>query len=158
MSKYPLPMDVVLLCLAVVFQATNSCLTLCDPTDYSTTGFPVLHFLLKFAHINVHWYYPTISSSANAFSCPQSFPASGSFPMSWLFASHGQTIGASASVIPVTIEGWFPLGMFSLIFGLIWFKQNTSYYWPFSKHSTTHCLYINKTLGYKDTYLGVNSL
>ena len=59
------------------------------------------------------WCHPTISSSAVPFSsCPQSFPASGSFPMSWFFASCGQTIGvsASASVLPMNIQGWFPLG------------------------------------------------
>ena len=51
-------------------------------------------------------------------SCPQSFPESGSFPMSWLFISGGQTIGASASVsiFPMNIQGWFPLGLTGLIF------------------------------------------
>ena len=44
-------------------------------------------------------------------SCPQSFPASGSFPMSWLFTSGGQSIGtsASASALPMTTQDWFPL-------------------------------------------------
>ena len=60
------------------------------------------------------WCHPTISPSATPFySCPQSFPASGSFPMSQLFPSGGQSIGASASVLPMNIQGWFPLG-FSL--------------------------------------------
>ena len=50
-------------------------------------------------------------------SCPQSFPASGSFPVSWLFTSGGQSIGvsAAASVFPMNIQGWFPLGLTSLI-------------------------------------------
>ena len=48
-------------------------------------------------------------------SCPQFFPASGSFPVSWLFASCGQNIGASASVLPMNIQGWFPLGFTGLI-------------------------------------------
>ena len=62
------------------------------------------------------WHHPTISSSAAPFSfCPQSFPASGSIPMSWLFASGGQSIGASASVLPINIQGWFPLGLTGLI-------------------------------------------
>ena len=59
------------------------------------------------------WYHPTISSSDIAFySCPQSFPASGSFPLSWLFASCGQSIGASAlaSVLPMNTQDWSPLG------------------------------------------------
>ena len=59
----------------------------------------------------------TISSSVVPFSCPQSFPVSGSFPMSWLFASGGQNIGPSpsASVLPMNIQSWFPLGWTGLI-------------------------------------------
>ena len=60
------------------------------------------------------WCYPTISPSAAPFSfCFQSFPASGSFPMNWLFTSGGQSVGASvsASVLPMNIQGWFPLGL-----------------------------------------------
>ena len=59
------------------------------------------------------WCHPIISSSVVPFSsCLQSFPASGSFPMSQLFASGGQSIGvsASASVLPMNIQDWFPLG------------------------------------------------
>ena len=46
----------------------------------------------------------------------QSFPASGSFLMNWLFASGGQSIGASASVLPVNVQGWFPLGWMGWVF------------------------------------------
>ena len=54
------------------------------------------------------WCHPTISSSVTPFSsCPQSFPASGSFLVIWPFASGGQSIGASASALPVNIQGWF---------------------------------------------------
>ena len=57
------------------------------------------------------WFHPTILSSLASFSsCLQSFSASGSFPMSQLFASVGQSIGASASVFPMNIQDWFPLG------------------------------------------------
>ena len=63
------------------------------------------------------WCHPTISSSVIPFFfCLQSFPASGSFLRSQLFASGGQSIGASASVFPVNIQGWFPLGLTDLIF------------------------------------------
>ena len=56
------------------------------------------------------WWYLTISSSATSFFfCFQSFSATGSFPMSQLFASGGQSTRASASVLPVKIQGWFPL-------------------------------------------------
>ena len=63
------------------------------------------------------WCHPTISSSVTPFSCcPQSFPASGSFPVSHLFPSGGQSPGASASawIPPVNIQGWFPLGLTGL--------------------------------------------
>ena len=60
------------------------------------------------------WYHPTISSSAVLLSsCLQSFPASGSFPMSQFFTSGGQIIGvsASASALPMNIQHWLPLGL-----------------------------------------------
>ena len=63
------------------------------------------------------WCYPIISSSVTRFSsCPQSFPPSGSFQMCRLFASGGQSIGASASasVLPMNILDWFPLGLTGL--------------------------------------------
>ena len=67
------------------------------------------------------WYQPNISSSVSPFSsCPQSFPASVSFPMSLLFTSDDQSIGASSSVsvFPMNIQCWFPLGLTSLISSL----------------------------------------
>ena len=61
------------------------------------------------------WCHPTISSSVVPLSSrSQSFPASGSFPMSQFFASGGQSIGASSSVLPVNIRDWFPLGKSSI--------------------------------------------
>ena len=72
--------------------------------------------LLRFMSIELVSYLTT-SSSAAPFFCLQSFPALGSFLMSWLFVSAGQSIGASASVsdIPMNIQGWFPLGLMDLI-------------------------------------------
>ena len=62
------------------------------------------------------WCHPTISVTPFS-SCPQSFPASASFPMNQLFASGGQSIGASASasVLPTNIQGWFTLGWTDLM-------------------------------------------
>ena len=60
------------------------------------------------------WWYSIISSSVALF-CPQSFPSSGSFPVSQFFASGGQSIGASASVLPMNIQDWFPLGLTGLV-------------------------------------------
>ena len=88
--------------------------------DCSTPGFPVLHYFLEFASLHVHQQCCLIiASSAALFSfCLQSFLASGSFPISHLFASGGQSIGAlaSASVLPMNIQGWFLLGLNGLIF------------------------------------------
>ena len=64
------------------------------------------------------WCHPPFSSPVIPFSsCLQSFPASGAFPMSWLFELGGQSIGASSSswVLPINIQGWFPLGLIGLI-------------------------------------------
>ena len=80
-------------------------------TPWSTPGFPVVQYLPEFAQTHVHWVIgaiPTISSSVTQFSsCPQSFPALGSFPTSCLFTSSSQSIvaSASASVLPVNIQG-----------------------------------------------------
>ena len=89
--------------------------------DYSMPGFPV-HHQLPGTYSNscpLSWQcHPNISSSFVPFSsCPQSFSASGSFPVSQHFASGGQSIraSASASVLPMNIQGWFPLGLTDLI-------------------------------------------
>ena len=88
--------------------------------DCSTLGSlssTISQSLLKFVSFE-SWCYPTISSSVILFSCHlQSFPASGAFQMSQLFASGGQSIEASVStsVLPVNSQGWFPLGLTGLI-------------------------------------------
>ena len=69
------------------------------------------------SHPLSQWCHPTISSSVAPFSCLKSFPALGYFPMSQIFASGGQSIGASASplALPMNIQDWFPLGWTGLI-------------------------------------------
>ena len=96
-------------------SVTRSCPNLCDPMNHSTPGLPVRHQLLEFTEtMPIESVMPSaISSSVIPFSsCPQSFPASGSFPMSQLFASGGQIIGvsASASGLPLNTQDWSPLG------------------------------------------------
>ena len=61
------------------------------------------------------WCHPTILSSVVSPPSLQSFPVSGSFPVSQLFASDGQSIGASALVLPMNIQDWFPLALTALI-------------------------------------------
>ena len=75
------------------------------------------------------WCHPTISSSAVPFSsCLQSFPESGSFPMSRFFASGGQSIGVSTSTsdLPMNIQDWFPLDWLDLSAGSPWGSQESS--------------------------------
>ena len=97
------------------------CPTLCNLMDCNTRGLPVLHHfqsLLKLVAPLSQWCHPTIASSVIPFSSfLQSFSASGSFLMSQLFVSGGQSIGASASasVLPMNIQGWFPLGLTGVI-------------------------------------------
>ena len=100
-------------------SVTQWCLTLCDPKDCSMPGFPVLHHLLEFAQIHVHWVGDTLQPSHPLLSpCPlcfQSFPELGCFPMNRLFASGDQSTGASPSVLSVNTQDWFPLGLTGLI-------------------------------------------
>ena len=102
-------------------SVAQQCLTLYDPMDCRISGFSILPQLAELAQTHVHpvrWCHPAVSSSAVPFSsCLQSFPASGSFPMSQFFAWVGQSIGASASasVLPMNIQDWFPLELTDLI-------------------------------------------
>ena len=98
--------------------------TLCDPKDCGTPGFPVLHSLPEFVQTHVHWVsdaiqpsYPLPSPSlppspASALNLSQQ---SGSFPMSRFFASGSQSIAASVSVLSGNIQSWFPLGLTGLV-------------------------------------------
>ena len=128
----------------------------------------VLHHLSEFAQSLLRvcplswWCHLTISSIAHPpfSSCRQSFPASGSFPVSQLFASGGQSIGASATVLPKNIQGWFLYGILFkskkkkelLIQITTWrslkqirlsvksqFQKNT-YFW--SIHETTYIIFV----------------
>ena len=94
----------------------QSCPTLCDSVDFSTPGSPCPSptpgTYSKSCPLS-RWCHPTILSSVLPFSsCLRSFPASRSFPVSQFFTSGGQSIGASASasVLPVNVQDWFPLG------------------------------------------------
>ena len=97
-------------------SVVQSCPTLCDLMDGSTPGLPVHHQLLELAQTHAHQVGDAIQPSHPLVipfsSCLQSFPASGSSSMSQLFASGGQRIRASAwaSVFPMNIQDWFPLG------------------------------------------------
>ena len=89
----------------------KSCLTLCNQGTAAQQA-PLSSLSPRICSDSCplsQWCYLTISSSAAPFPfCLQSFPASWSFPVSQLFTSGGQSIGDSASVLPMNIQGWFP--------------------------------------------------
>ena len=93
------------------YSVAKLCLTLCDPMDNSMPRFPVLHYLPKFAQTHIHWVSDAIQPSHLS---PLSPPALNLSQHQGLFqwvstASGCQSIQASASVLPVNIQGWFPL-------------------------------------------------
>ena len=105
----------------VLCTVTQSCPTLCDPMDYSTPApRPSSSPKVCPSSCPLHqWCHPNISSSdALSSFCPQSFLASGSFSTRRLFTSEDQNTGTSvsASILPMSIQGWFPLRLTSLIF------------------------------------------
>ena len=102
-------------------SVTKSCLILCDPKDYSTPGFPALHYFLEFDQTHVHWVGDAIQASQ-----PLLSPSPPALNLSqhqslfqWVSSSHqvAITIGASALalVLPMNIQGWFPLGLTGLL-------------------------------------------
>ena len=96
-------------------SVAQSYLTLCDPMNHSTPGLPVHHQLPQSTQTHVHQVGDAIQPS-HPLSSPSppalNLSASGSFQMSQLFASDGQSIGvlASKSVLPMNTQDWFPLG------------------------------------------------
>ena len=102
------------LCLQHQFSSvTQLCLTLCYSMDCSMPGFPSpTPRACSNSWPSSRSCHPTISSSVLPFSCLQTFPASGSVPISQFFASGGQSIevSASTSVLPMNIQDWFLLG------------------------------------------------
>ena len=91
-------------------SVAKSCPTLCRGH-----GFPVLHCPRVCSNIPIVWVMPSNHLILGClFSFPQFFSESRSFPVSCLFTSSGQSIGASTSVLPRNIQGWFPLGMTGL--------------------------------------------
>ena len=146
-----------------VSSVAQSCPALCDPMDCSTDHglqspcpSPTPAVYSNSCPLS-RWCHPTISSSATYFSsCSPSFPAWRSLPVSLLFASGGQSIGAfaSASVLPMNIQGWFPLGLMGLISflskGLSRVFSSTTILILILKHSTffmVHLSHLYMTIG-----------
>ena len=118
--KFSVHVLLYLLWFDLICSVTQLCLTLCSPMDCSTPGFPVLQHLLEFAQTHVHWVVNAIHPSH-----PLSSPSPPALNLSHhqgLFqlvnsASGGQNIraSASASVLPMNIQGWFRLELTGLI-------------------------------------------
>ena len=97
--------------------AAKLCPTLWKPMDCSFQGSCVFYYQLELAQIHVQWVSDAkyLILCYLLLLCPQSSPASGCFPMSQPFASGGQIIGASLSILVKNIQGWFALGLTDLI-------------------------------------------
>ena len=104
------------LMFGLISSVAQSCPTLCDPMNHSTPGLPVHHQPLEFTQTHVPWvsdaiqpYHPLLSPIL----LPSVFPSIRCSPKSQLFASGGQSmeVSASASVLPMNIQDWFPLGL-----------------------------------------------
>ena len=99
-------------------SVTKSCLTLCDPVDCSTPGFPVLHYLQDFAQTHVHWVGDAKQLShplSPPSHLPSIFPSIRVFSNESVFLIRWPKYWSSASVLPMNIQGWFPLGLTGLI-------------------------------------------
>ena len=94
-------------------SVTRSCLTLCEPVDGSTPGLPVLNCLPEFAQTHVHWVDDGIQLSRTL---PSIFPSNRVFSNKLALQSSGQSVvvSASVSVLPMNIQGWYPLGLTGL--------------------------------------------
>ena len=113
LSKIPSPSPKI---VVVVVQSLSCVWLFSTPwtaAHQASLSFTISQSLLKFMSIELMIPSNHLILCLPFSSCPQSFPASGSFPLSQLFASGGQSIGASAStsVLPMNIQGWFPLGL-----------------------------------------------
>ena len=104
---------IALITCCCYFSVIKSCSTLCSPVNCPSLSPGICSNSYSLSQ----WCHPTISFSVSFSSCPQYFPVSGSFPLSWLFASDGQSIraSASASVLPMNIQGWFSIGFSALL-------------------------------------------
>ena len=140
--------------ISVQFSSVaQSCLTFCNPMDCSTPGLPSSPIPGVYSNSSPSswWYHPNISSSVIPFSFHlQSFPAAESFQMSQFFTSGSQSIGvsATASVLPMTIQDWFPLGLtgwislqskeFSRVFSYITVQNHQFFRSQISLQSNSH--------------------
>ena len=101
-------------------SVVQSCQTLCDPMDCSTPGFPILHYLPESAQTHVHWVGDAIQSS-HSLSSPSLFLSLSQYQglFQWVYSSYQVALcivsSASASVLPMNIQGWFYLGLIGLI-------------------------------------------
>ena len=98
---------------SVQFSSAQSCPTLCNPMDCSTPGFSFHHQLPELTQTHVHRVGDATSSSVIPSPTAFNLPASGSFQMNQFLASGSQNTGVSASalVLPMNIQDWFPLGL-----------------------------------------------
>ena len=146
------------------FSSAQSCPTLCDPMNRGTPGLPAHHQLPESTQTHVHWVgdASTISFSVVPFSYPQSFPASGSFQMSQLFASGGQSTGvaASKSVSLITCSMLSVMGIvrctysLNIYWALVWTPKCVKN-WKSAGISSTQAFFIKHSCICSATYKSV---
>ena len=100
-------------------SVAQSCPTLCNPMDYSTPGFPVLHYLPELAQTHVHWLnqwcHPTFSSCHPLLLLPSIFPSIRVFSNESVLCIRWPKYWSFSIIPPMNIQGWFPLGWTGLI-------------------------------------------
>ena len=104
-------LGIVVIAVVQLLSCTWLFTTPCPATHQASPSFTISWSLLKLTSIESVMPSNHLILCCLLCSCPQSFPASGSFPRSQLFISEGQSIGASASVLPMNIQDWSPLGL-----------------------------------------------
>ena len=133
-------------CFCFCCSITKLCLIFCDAMNCSTPVFPGLHYLPGFAQTHVHWVDGAIQPPhplLPPFSCPHSFLASGSFPMSWLFTSGGQSIGASSLVLPKNCFDLLPIqGALKSLLQHCSLKASILWHWAFFMVQFSHLYMI----------------
>ena len=133
-------------------SVAKSCWTVCDIMGNSTLCFCALQYLpelLKFMSVGLITLSNHLMHCCHRLLLPSIFPSIGTFPMSWLFKLGGQSIGdsVSASIVPMNIQGWFPLGLTNLIS-----LQSKGLSRVFSRTTIQNCWFFDQS------YLWSNSL
>ena len=135
----------MIICYSNCYSVVSDSVTPWTDPCQACLSLTVFQSLLKFMFILVMPSNPSHSLSLASLALRPSFPASGSFPMCWLFTWGGQIIGASASVLPMSIQGWFLLG-WTVLISLLFKGLSRVFSSPQSISSSALCLFYGPAL------------